>query len=328
MLSPKVFPILAASLVGALVTTAPPAKALSFNLSLDPSVGGAPAGFVTDFNSVVQFYQTQYTDPITINLHVGWGEINGNPLAPGNLGQSSTNQQGFYTYNQVRTALINDASSPSDTAAINSLPGADPFGCGACFVMSNAEAKALGLLAGNAAGIDGWVGFNSSATYTFDPVNRAVPGAFDFYGLASHEITEIMGRYGLSQNGAASGRYSPIDLFRYLGIGTRDFTPANGSYFSIDGGVTNINTFNGTGGGDLSDWAGIGPDSYNHSLNTNTLETISAGDLTLMDVIGYDAAAASVPEPSTVFLFAASFLVCAGGAFRHKSRVESSAKGD
>ena len=74
-----------------------------------------------------------------------------------------------------------------------------------------------------------------------------------------------MGRYGLGQNGAASGAFSPIDL---SGIRRRgpDTTPANGAYFSIDGGNTVINTFNGTAGGDLSDWSGATLTSFNHAL--------------------------------------------------------------
>jgi hypothetical protein len=40
--------------------------------------------------------------------------------------------------------------------------------------MSCAEAKALGLLAGNAPGVDEYVGFLNTAPYTFDPNCRAV----------------------------------------------------------------------------------------------------------------------------------------------------------
>src|SRR5262249_9830067 len=69
-----------------------PAHALSFNVTFDPSTAGAPAGFATAFNSVISFYTTTYADPMTINLHVGWGDINGGPLAPGLIGQSLTNQ--------------------------------------------------------------------------------------------------------------------------------------------------------------------------------------------------------------------------------------------
>jgi hypothetical protein len=77
--------------------------------------------------------------------------------------------------------------------------------------MSNAEAKALGLLAGNATGIDGYVGFNNSANYTFNPNNRAVAGEYDFIGLALHEITEVMGRYGVTQNGCGASLCDSTD---------------------------------------------------------------------------------------------------------------------
>jgi hypothetical protein len=270
-----------------------PASALTFNLTYDSSTVGAPAGFFTAFQYAINFYQSNYNDPVTINLQVGWGKINGGNLNPGNLGQSSTFQPGLKTYAQIRAALVADAKSADDAQAVAHLPATDPTG-GATFVMSNAEAKALGLLAANATGLDGYVGFNNTASYTFDPANRAVAGKYDFIGLASHEITEIMGRYGLGQNGASSGRYSPIDLFRYLSAGNLDLVPTNGAYFSIDGGTTVINTFNGTGGGDLSDWAGLTFDSYNNSLSSGHKLDISAGDITEMDAIGWDLA---VPSP-------------------------------
>jgi len=239
---------------------------------------------------------------------VGWGEINGGPLNPGNLGQSSTHQQGFFTYSTVKTALINDEKSATDATAIANLPASYPV-AGTNFVMSNAEAKALGLLAGNAPGNDGAVGFNSTANYTFDPNNRAVAGAFDFVGLAEHELTEIMGRYGLGQNGAASGRFSPLDLFRYTSPGTLDTAPANGAYFSIDGGNTNINSFNGTGGGDLSDWLGLTLDSFNHNLTIGKELDVTPGDIVEMDAIGYDLAA---PEPATFTLFGLALAAVVG----------------
>jgi hypothetical protein len=141
---------------------------------------------------------------------------------------------------------------------------------------------------GNAAGIDGSVGFDSTAPYTFDPNNRAVAGKVDFIGLAGHEVTEVMGRFGLGQAGTGSGQYGAIDFFRYTSPGVPDIVPENGAYFSIDGGTTRINTFNGTGGGDLSDWAGLTSDSYNALFSSGVELPVSSGDLTVMDVIGYD----------------------------------------
>ena len=294
------------------------AHAMVFNITYDSSTAGAPADFFTAFNYAANFYQSAFSDPVTINVQVGWGQINGGSLAPGDLGQSETFQQGFYNYGQMKTALITDAKTASDALAVANLPVSYPVS-GTNFVMSNAEAKALGLLGGNQTGLDGYVGFDSNAAFTFDPNNRAVAGKYDFIGLAGHEISEVMGRYGLGQNGASSGRFSPIDLFRYSSPATLDTTPANGDYFSIDSGITNINTYNGTGGGDLSDWAGLTLDPYNAFLTSGKQLSESPGDMTLMDVIGWDLA---TPEPGT---FSLVFIGVAGLTLR-RARVRASGR--
>jgi hypothetical protein len=195
------------ALLFSLLGITPLAQALTFNVTFDASTNGAPAGFLAAFNSAIQFHETSLTDPITINLQVGWVKINGQDLITNALGQSATNSPGFFTYYQVRSPLINDAKSAADMTAIANVSAVDPYGGTELFTMSNAEAKALGLLAANTSTLDGWVGFSSATAWTFDPNNRAVVGKFDIIGIASHEITEVMGRYGLGQNGASSGRY-------------------------------------------------------------------------------------------------------------------------
>ena len=128
----------------------PPARALTFDLTYVPSIlFSAPAGFQTAFQDAINLYQTTYTNQITFNIDVGWGEIDGNPLNPRNLGQSRTSQPGNFTYSQVRNALINDAKSAADFQAISTWGVTDSTG-GCAFRMSDAEAKALGLHAANA----------------------------------------------------------------------------------------------------------------------------------------------------------------------------------
>ena len=283
------FSIIILSLI-ALVSNMRLAHALTFHLSYDNSVPAAPADFLPAVNDAIQFYQTTFTDPITINLQVGWGTVNNQNMSPGAFGQSLVNGQLGSSFGAVKTALTNDAKSAADQTSVSHLPASDPTGGAPC-LMAHAEAKALGLFPANSPAIDGFVGFSTTASFTFDPNNRAVAGKFDFIGVAEHEISEIMGRYGMGQNSGQPGHYSPIDDFRYASPGTLDLAPMNGAYFSIDDGITVINTFNGPGGGDLSDWLGATIDSYNTGPTIGVKNAVSAGDITVMDVIGYDAAA-------------------------------------
>ena len=141
------------------------------------------------FNYAASEFENLYSDNIHINIAVSGGTSG--------LGGSNTNLFGFLTYGQVRTALINDNtahSSADGTTSVASLGAADPTGgTGANFVVSRAEAKALGLIPDDLT-TDGTFTFNRNFSYTFDPNNRGVSGAFDFIGVAEHEISEIMGR--------------------------------------------------------------------------------------------------------------------------------------
>jgi hypothetical protein len=119
--------VLCLLILALLLGVAQPAEAISFNLTFDPSTLTAPTGFFTAFNNEIAFYQTAFTDPITINLHVGWGDIDGRPLTPGFLGQSLTNQQIAF-YPALKAALIADAKTSADAAAVASLPATDPTG--------------------------------------------------------------------------------------------------------------------------------------------------------------------------------------------------------
>src|SRR5262245_50322501 len=102
------------------------AQALVINATYDTSVNNAPAGFVAAFQSAINFFQNTLSDPITINIGVGWGEVGGYSVAPGALGESESYLVGYYSYNQVRNALSADAKSSADFTALSGLPVADP----------------------------------------------------------------------------------------------------------------------------------------------------------------------------------------------------------
>src|SRR6266404_8950904 len=296
-----------------------PADALTINPTFD--------AFVTQpardaFNFAAAEFQALYTDPININI-----TVNTNTTG---LGGSSTPLQfvaGNYT--GVRTALIND-NTAHPSADGNTSVGAggsintttDPSTSGRYFI-PRAEEKALGLIPNDLTN-DGTFTYNRNLTYTFDPNNRAVAGAFDFIGVAEHEISEIMGRIpGLGGDIAGSPGFLPYDLFRYRGANTRGITnTGSGNFFSINNGTTNLHGFNdaNTNGGDPQDWDNSNlSDPYDAFTSSGQGHAITSYDITTLDVIGYDLRQAQeTPEPGTLALLGTSLLGLA--ALRRRRR--------
>ena len=224
-----------------------------------------------------------YSDPVQINI------ILAATTDPTVLGQSNAPLVGTFTYDQIRTLLINDNTahpSPDGTTSTAALPAVNPYAC-TTFLVSRGLAKALGNIPSDATN-DGTFTFGTTHAYTYEPANRAVPGRFDFIGVAFHEITEIMGRVArLNQTGNCN---RPYDVFRFLGAGTQSliFTDSN-VYFSVDGGTTNLKNFNANGnGGDLGDWASGSNDAFNAFSDSGVENNLTSVDVRVMDVIGWD----------------------------------------
>src|ERR1700745_925936 len=154
---------------------------MNINLTFDSSTNGAPSAFFSAMNAVAQYLDGIFLNPITINITVGYGKINGQSLVSGALGESDTffNQ---YSYSQIRGALVAGSSTGSST-----LPVGDPTGGGNYWV-ATAEAKAIGLSGPNSA-TDGFVGFASQGvSWTYNTTNggSGAPASYDFFGVAAH----------------------------------------------------------------------------------------------------------------------------------------------
>jgi hypothetical protein len=199
---------------------------------------------------------------------------------------------------------VADAKTADDATAVGaggSATATDPTGGRGTWWVTTAQAKAIGLIADNSS-TDGTTTFGAGNPFTFS--GPIAPGTYDFQGIAAHEISEVMGRLGISGGtiGSTANSYSLIDLFSYTGANARDLVNGPGS-FSIDNGTTLLKAYNNASqnGLDTRDWASGTNDSFNQFSNSGVVNPVSNVDLREMDVIGYDRVLqVAAPEPATL----------------------------
>jgi hypothetical protein len=276
------------------------ASALTINLSYDPDAtftsAGLSAADITAMKAANSYAASQLTSRFTDNINVNI-KITAVP-GTNTLGQSESPIRSVDSYAALRAAMVSDSKTADDAtslAAGGSISAADPIPGAHVYFVTQAQAKALGLIPDDAATSDGTFTFGGGHQYTYDPNNRAVAGKIDFIGTALHEFTEIMGRIGNMGDGMPDPQYQQMDLFHFSGAGTRGFNKGPGRSFSIDNGTTLLKAFNdfNANQGDLQDWAGGTNDSFNAFSSDGVLNDMSPVDLQVMDVLGYDRATAT-----------------------------------
>ncbi len=272
---------------------------LVINFHFDSSVGSAPAAFKSALQAAASYLESMFTDPVTLDINVGYGEIDGAAIDPGALAESSFNFN-TYTYSEILAALQADGTSASDAQALAHLQATNPTS-GGTIALTQAEAKALGL-SGDFTVTDGSIGFDSSASFDFSPGDGIGAGQDDFFAAAVHEISEVMGRVlGVGILTSDGPGYFPLDLFHYSAPNTPLFVGSTPGYFSIDGGVTDLADFNTDPSGDYGDWAkSVGADSFAAFATTGVVNPVTAADLTALDVIGWDRAPGKAPAVADV----------------------------
>src|SRR5262245_33381171 len=258
------------------------------NITYGANVASAPAEFKTAVAAVQQFFESTFIDPVTVNIQVNYA-----PLGHDGLG-ASTYELKTFSFSQITAQLAANSKSVDDAFASASLPTSDPIPGTHHYVMTTAEAKALGLMDASTA-LDGTSTFASNARFDYDRSDGITAGQYDFQGTVAHEFSEIMGRElnaigNEVQTGEANGYY-PYDLFKFTAEGARTFVGTTPGYFSLDNGTTNLNDFNVFRDGDFGDWAeSAGDDSFLAFSGTGVVNAVTQTDLRVMDVLGWDLA--------------------------------------
>ena len=99
---------------------------MHINVIYDQSQSSLPAGFVAAVNYVVNYFDTTFTNNVTVNIDLGYGEIAGQSLGSGALGESET----FFdsvAYSQAVNALKANQPSATQQSAYSTLPDSSPL---------------------------------------------------------------------------------------------------------------------------------------------------------------------------------------------------------
>jgi hypothetical protein len=259
----------------------------TFTSAFDTNFGANAAAARAAWNAAADVLVGNLSDDITLNITV-------DAVTDITVFSSSAMPLQSISYTDLLAKVNAGAKTQDDLTAVGtggSMTAADPTGGDGTWWLTRSQAKAFGLVDADDPSNDGSTTFGTGNAWTFS--GEIAEHTFDFQGAAAHEISEVMGRLGLSGGnvGMTANSFSLIDNFSYTSPGAKGIHGGTGNNFSIDDGTTLVKLFNDptANGLDSRDWAPGTNDAFNQFSDAGVVNPFSAVDLRVMDVIGYDA---------------------------------------
>jgi len=152
---------------------------LTINLEFVTADNPTPS-FEADIEKAAGILSTDIHNQITVNLSIGYGEVDGQPLSNG---ESAGGPDGgvFDSYRTVRTDLIDARALGAHT-----LPTGSSINGESQVAVWSTQEKLFGQLSPTASGLDGSAGFATDV--------QTITGTDVLVGVALHELTHAMGR--------------------------------------------------------------------------------------------------------------------------------------
>ncbi len=322
--------LLGAAVPVAVAFAAHPAAALTITPYFDSTITGASAIEMAKVEGAINAAITKIDGLYSNTGTIGIVFSQANTTAY--LGQSEAALTGLtysnYTSDLAAVSRTETTNTTLSTAVAHLSSGNDANGAKG-IALTTADAKlALGLSSTsgnfNASGAFsssggtgytyyGVISLTDSSSLSLNYGATAVSGAYSMIDAAEHEIDEILGGggQGTTLNTGNSGGYDGVlDLYRYSAPGTPSYsTTASSSYFSVNGGITDIVGFNQTAGnGDYSDFSThTNVQSASSSPGIVATYNASSPEFAMMESIGYNGIV-NTPEPASAAVFIAGLL--------------------
>ena len=165
----------------------------TFTSKFETNFGASATAAKASWIAAAKVFTDAFTDDIHINITVDA------LTTPGTFGRSFPNFLSI-SYADLFDRVSAYASTQNDAIAIGpgGMTANDPTNGLGTWALARPQAKALGFIPDDMSD-DGGTTFGAQNAFTFS--GQIAAGTFDFQGVAAHEISEVMGRLGLSGGG-------------------------------------------------------------------------------------------------------------------------------